>query len=72
MKNTSVTIGDLKRHICLVWRFLERKISSSDCSAGDREYTLENLGSVLDKSLITWSYWQWSERISKAFLAKTS
>jgi len=53
MKNTSVAIGDLERYICLVWKFSERKISSSNCSAGDMGYTLENLGSALDKSSIT-------------------
>jgi len=56
MKTTNAVIGDLKRHICPVWRFSERKVLSSDYSTKDRKYILKNLDFTLDKSLIAWSH----------------
>lgn len=56
MKNMKVAIDDLKGHIQLVWRFSERNASSSDCSAEDRRYILDNLDLAPDIRLIAWSY----------------
>jgi len=52
VKNTRAAIGDLERYIQPVQRFSVRNASSLDCSAGDRGYTLENLGLTPDIRLI--------------------
>ena len=50
MKKTGAAMGDLEGQIYLVHNFSSRKTSSSFCSTGDREYTLDNLGSDLERS----------------------
>lgn len=52
MKKTGVVIDNLEGYIWLVQRFSERKISSSDCSASDRKYTLEDLDLALGTILL--------------------
>jgi len=71
MKNTRTAISNLDKHIQLVQRFSKRKASSFDYFTENKGYILEDLGLALDIRSITWSYWWWSGKISKSFLAKT-
>lgn len=48
MKNMRVVIDDLEGYIWLVQRFSERNTLSSNYSARNREYILDNLGLALD------------------------
>ena len=67
MKKTGAAMGDLEGQIYLVHNFSSRKTSSSFCSTGDREYTLDNLGSDLERSSMVWSQQQCSGRMLKSF-----
>jgi len=43
---------DFESYICLVQRFFTINLSNSDYSMSNREYTFDNLGSVLRISLM--------------------
>jgi len=52
IKKTSIAIEDFKGIIYPVYMFSIINTSNSNCSTGDKEYTLNNLSLVLRTSLI--------------------
>jgi len=53
-------------------KFLAINVSSSDYFIKDREYILDVLSLAPETNLITWSYLQWSRRVSKFSSANTN